>query len=285
MTPVRPLTDMDPDEREFVEEFSRPIEALGARMASCPPFDRVIASREGVLPEPEQAAVAGHVDRCAVCQALLRDALASDIEFTAADLSRGRARALAGQPPRPARNAPNRVWMLAVAASLAAVVMTGLWARSLRQENRALRTAAAATDAAVAGQLADARVRTEALEREVARLAQPSVALNVPLIDLEPIGALRSGTSPAVAISRAAPLVTLVLAVTGTPARDGYTLDIRDSMDRVTWTGQGLVATSIGTVTLAVPRALLPAGDLTLRLSAAGGTLVQRYAVRIEEVP
>ena len=285
MTGAGRLHDMDPDEREFVEEFSRPIEALAAQMASCPRFDRILASSEGVLPESQQAAVAGHVARCAACQALLRDALASDIEFTDADLARGRARALAAQPLPRARTAPHRLWMLAVAASLAGVVMTGLWARSLLQENQALRNAAAVTDAAVAGQLADARLRTETLEREVARLAQPSVALNVPLIDLEPIGALRSGTSPAVALSRAAPLVTLVLAVTGPPARGGYALDIHDSMDRVIWTGRGLVATSAGTVTLVVRRTLLPAGDLTLRLSAAGGTLVQRYAVRIEEAP
>ena len=160
--------------------------------------------------------------------------------------------------------------MVAIAASLVAAVAAGLWAVSLRQENRALRDTAAATGSDIAQQLAAARARTQALEGEVARLQQPAVALNVPLIDLEPIGALRSGALPTVSVSKTAPLVTLVLAVTGTPAREGYALEIRDPSDRVIWTGQGLVATSMGTVTLAVPRALLPAGTLTLRLTAAG---------------
>jgi hypothetical protein len=284
MTPTERLPDMDPDEREFVQELSPTLDALAARMASCPPFDQVLASHEGVLPEPVQHAVTAHVHECTACQALLHDALASDIEVTATHLARGRARVVAGEPSRRVRTAS---WpsLVAIAASLVAAVAAGLWAFSLRQENRALRDTAAASESDVAQQLAAARARTQALAGEVARLQQPAVALNVALMDLEPIGALRSGALPTVSLSRTAPLVTLVLAVTGTPARESYALEIRDSADRVVWTGQGLVATSTGTVTLAVPRALLPTGAVTLRLTAAGGAPVHRYAVRVEEAP
>jgi hypothetical protein len=274
--------DLDPDEREFVVEFARPLDLLGAGMAGCPPFDRVLASQEGVLAEPDQQAVSAHVRDCAACRALLRDALASDVEITAADLARGRAQLPSG--PSAARTL-NRTSMLAVAAALAAVVISSLWAFSLRQENRALRDAAGVTRSDTSRQLEDARSRNETLEREVARLQQPAVALNVPLIDLEPIGALRSGATSAASVSRTAPLVIFVLAITGAAAPEGYTLEIRDSADRVTWTGSGLRATAAGTVTLAVPRALLPAGSLTLRLSATRGTAVHRYTIRIAEAP
>ena len=284
MTPARLLPDMDPDEREFVREFSPQIEALATRMAGCPPFDKALASREGVLPEPEQTAVAAHVRACAVCQALLRDALDSEIELNDTDLARGRAQIPTGQPARGGQTAK---WssMLALAASLAAVVASTLWALSLRQENRSLREAAAAGGADASRQLSAARDRTAALEGEVARLRQPSVALNVPLIDLEPLDALRSGTQSAVRVPASASLVTLVLAMSGPPARGGYALEIRDSMDRVLWSGGGLQPTSTGTVTLAVPRALLPAGTLALRLTAQGGAVVHRYTVRIDETP
>jgi hypothetical protein len=283
MTPARLLPDMDPDEREFVREVSSQIETLAARMAACPPFDRALASREGVLPEPEQTTVSAHVRTCAVCQALLRDALESELDMSDADLARGRAQLPSGEPPRGARDVR---WssMLALAASIAAVVASTLWALSLRQENRSLREAAATSGADVSRQLAAARTRTQALEGEVARL-QPSVALNIPLIDLEPTDALRSGTPSAVPVPSSAPLVTLVLAISGTPARAGYALEIRDSMDRVIWSGGGLEATSSGTVTLAVPRALLPTGTLALRLTAPGGAVVHRYTVRIVDLP
>jgi hypothetical protein len=284
MTTTDRWPDLDPEEREFVQEHAAPISALAARVASCPRLDQLLAAQEGVLPEREQHEVSSHLRSCADCQALLRDTLASDLDVGAADVARLRARVAAGPPARATASSPRRPLTLLLAASLAGVVVLGGWAWSLRQQNHALRqTAAVAPE--VTRALEAERARTQALQEQLATLGRPAVALNVPFIDLEPVDALRGARPAVVTVPRTASMVTLVLAIAGASARDDYSLEIHDAAGRVLWSGTGLTPGAAGTVSLVVPRTFLPAGDLSLRLSATGRQTAWRYSLRIQEAP
>lgn len=285
MSPADRWPDQDAEEREFTRDLAEPLAAVAARTAACPPFGQLLAAHDGILPEREQRAVAAHVAACALCRALASDALACDMDVTEGDLARlrGRVGARYEPPAHTGRASTPRTMVLALAASLAAVVALGTWAVSLRQENQALRNTAVATGAGERGLVAGG-ARIQELEAQLARLREPAVTLNVPLVDLEPVDALRGVTPPAISLSRRVASVSLVLAIAGTPNRDGYSLEVRDQTGRVVWTGSGLTATPAGIVSLVVPRTLLPPGDLTLRLSTTGAP-VHQYVIRVTETP
>ena len=66
-------SDVEPDERAFLEELHDPLAVLRAHASRCPEPDMLMAASSGVLPEPAAAAVASHLAECPLCRALARD--------------------------------------------------------------------------------------------------------------------------------------------------------------------------------------------------------------------
>lgn len=196
-------------------------------------------------------------------------------------------------------------------AALMLIVGLGVWAVSLRQENRRL-AAHAREQAATRGQvetaarslaetrreLEEAARRSGQYEAQIAELRQrvdqlaqsPPAAsrpeINVPIIDLDPRGSLRGqgGGAKTVQVPASAGLFTCVLNVSGQPSFPDYVLEVRDRHGKLVWRGQGLRRSPYNTFTVALPRSLFPAGQYQLRLYGLRGQrreLVEEYVVRI----
>lgn len=134
-------------------------------------------------------------------------------------------------------------------------------------------------------ELADTRTRIAGLESAMpGRLSATAAApeLDVALVDLEPVDALRSGApSPAlVSLPRGALRVALVLAVPGSVQGTMRSVEIRDGAGGLLWQGTGARVTAERTVVLIVPRALLPPGRVTVQVREPRGS--SRSAVRFE---
>lgn len=294
MSETRRWPDMDPDEERFVGEFGPSLGTLGARMQGCPPLDVLLAADAKVLPAPAADLVAAHLDRCALCQATLRDAHDAGID-TISDDEAARVLYRASATTRPA-DSP-RLWMYLTAASVAATVLVGAWAFHLQSQNQSLsaRLATEASSDQTPQLLADLKDRLSAEQARAAeaesalatlkRPAPPQPVLNVPLIDLEPVDALRSASAGArVEVPAGAAMVSLVLSASAAQAGAEYALDIHDARDALVWQGTGLRKSALNTFTLVVPRALLPAGAISLRLYAVGNgrrRLEHQYRVQI----
>ena len=79
-------------------------------------------------------------------------------------------------------------------------------------------------------------------------------------------------------------LVTFVLTPAHQLPAGTYGVELRDRQDQLVWKASGLRPSADNTCTVAVPRALLPAGESRIRLSAEGAgrpELVENWAVRI----
>lgn len=144
----------------------------------------------------------------------------------------------------------------ALAASLlVATLGLGFWNEELRQSG-----------ASTASDLAAARER---LARTEAQLKQrpretPAPSLNVPIVDLEPAIPTRSGAAPRpVLLEYPAGVDQATLIIVTRPMRPdtGYVLEVRDAGSRVLWRSEGLTRSPYDTLTLSVPRALLPPGS------------------------
>jgi hypothetical protein len=113
-------TDGGPDDAAAIELF-RP---RHGKRASCPPPELVQAARAGVLPEPLQARVNLHVERCSLCR-VLADALDDETVGPLADDER--ARILTSVRAVSSRVAYRRpLWQWCAAAAYAGVVIAGL---------------------------------------------------------------------------------------------------------------------------------------------------------------
>jgi hypothetical protein len=108
----------------------------------------------------------------------------------------------------------------------------------------------------------------------------------VPIVDLEPADVLRGPGSAmrSIELPSSTTLVTLVL----TPSRQSpvgtYGVELRDRQEQLVWKASRLRPSADNTYTVAVPRALLPAGEAHLRLLVEGAgrsELVEHWAVRI----
>ncbi len=64
--------DLEPAEKEFVEEFRKSLGALQQRYSDCPRPDVLLAARSGVLPSQSAAVAIRHLEACPMCQSLLR---------------------------------------------------------------------------------------------------------------------------------------------------------------------------------------------------------------------
>ena len=265
-----PRFDFDDDERRFLADVGLPANEY-APFQTCPSLPLLLAADEGTLPPETQDDVASHLATCAFCRSLIQDVKEAGLgELTADEDERIRARIQSQSPLLPAHASTSR-WMsygagLGLAASMVLVAGLAWYARSSEQRADALEQQlsplrSAATDgqqriATLEGQLAELRLQ----------LAEPGAQANVPVVDLEPAGARRAADGErAFAIPADARFVTLILQLDG-GAADGLTADIRDASGAVRWSLDGLRASSLGVVTVLVPRGSVPDGNATITL-------------------
>jgi hypothetical protein len=241
----------------------------------------------GTLSGEERVAAVQHADSCEECRsdlAVLRDMMADlrTLHLTTAELVEA---AWSGSRPehlqdcdrcrdevdtlvrvnqelrgrRPRFGLPH-----ALAASLlAATLGLGVWNRELREQG----------DLA-SRRLAAAQERLRQSEAERARLLRetPAPQLNVPIVDLEPAIPSRSGVAPRphqLEFAAGVDSATLILVTRPMRPHPRYLLEVRDASQRIIWRSEGLTRSAYDTLTLSVPRALLPAGSYRFILYGA----------------
>jgi hypothetical protein len=295
MTPDPVSSDFDDDERQFVADAGLPDGA--APWHACPSLSLLLAADEGVLTPDTQERVASHVAGCAFCRSLVQDVKEAGLGVPTDEeheriQARVRSEAVSaevhGSAARPAQR-----WAgmqgLALAASLVLVAGVGWYAWSLQQRAGTLeQTLGTLRDSATQDQR-----RVAVLEGQLAALRaqveRPGGEPNVPVVDLEPLGARRaSEATRRFSVPRNARFVTLILQVDGAGNAGnvgGLTVEIRDERGEPRFSIEGLQASSMGVVTVLVPRAALPDGDAAITLVRAGdGRLVTvgEYRARFE---
>jgi hypothetical protein len=278
MTPDPLRSEFDEDERQFATDAGLP-PAGEAPWRACPSLSLLLAADEGVLPPDAQEHVAGHVAGCAFCRSLVQDVKEAGLGVpTDEEHERIRARVrsdaapaqLPGPPARTSRRWSGGVQGLALAASLALVVALGWYARSMQQRAGTLEeTLGTLRDSA-----AQEQRRTAVLEGQLAALRtqveSPGGEPNVPVVDLEPLGARRNAdATQGFSVARHARFVTFILQVDGAGnagTDDGLTVEIRDAGGESRFSIDGLRASSAGVVTVLVPRAAMPDGEAAISL-------------------
>jgi hypothetical protein len=271
-------SDFDDEERRFLADLGVP-DPDAPPHRDCPRLPLLLAAHEGALPQDQQSRVDAHLASCPFCRSLVQDVEDAGLGAPMAEeLERIRARVRAHAAPEPA---PVRVpvqaagrWTspppLALAASLLAVVSLGLYTLSLQRKGDALeRTVASLRDASTQGQQ-----RVAALEGQVAALREqverPGGEANVPVVDLEPLGARRSDeASRSFTLPQNARFVTLILQVNGAGNAgnvDVLTVEVHDARGELRWSFEGLRPSAAGIVTVLAPRGVLPDGDAVVTL-------------------
>lgn len=238
-----------PDPQDFGAGFHPDVEAL-------------VDYRHERLPTERREQVAEHVSLCDHCADLLLDLkdFEEDVdertETGVADLRAERdVRALLAEmkSDRPVDRRPSerRVWVRAIAAGFFAVSLgLGLWVQTLRNEIRELH----------------------------------SPQLNVPIVNLRPVGSLRSGgeTSRARAEGQR---IMVILNPSRLPADVDHRIRLLEAESEI-WSASGLRPTEVGNFYLELPRSLVPPGTYRLVVEpaqAATPTEVSEY--RLEVVP
>jgi len=283
--------NFEADDLEFLRWSGR-----AARMRvpreGCPPFELIVAASERVLPDDVQERVSAHLAACADCRALARDA--ADVTpsgLTAEEDARIVARlrgAWNTRKPAPAPSHPTSSWspLLAIAAAVVVAIGLGAWAMQLRQDKQALEQQVPRLQQELRDATAQAAgARSEA---ETLRAANDPRAsqLNVAVIDLEPIAALRSQPSAdrTFEVSAGDERVTVILATGGATAGGTWDLQLLNESGAVVWKADGLRPGPLRTFNLLVPVSVLPTGTATLRLyeTLANGTrsLQDEYRAR-----
>lgn len=254
-----------------------------------PDVDAWIAYHEGELAAAEEERLRRHLVHCPACVSLLLDLDAfsgggdgeelSELERAAAWRSMRAAlerevKLREEVPVAPLRRTARRrtarrrtarrdgARRLAVPAALAASLAAGVLGLALWNVHR---------DAA-------------ALQMTVAALTEPQV--NVPIRDLYPDTATRSGGAARSTEVPPAPFFTLVLNLEEPPDFAAYEVEVVGAAGHVAWTGQGLEMSPYGTFTLGLARDFLtPGEEYRVRLYGVTGDareLLQDYPVRIE---
>jgi hypothetical protein len=261
----------------------------GDSAGPCISEEELVRAATGEADGPERERIADHLIACARCTEEFRllTSLKPWTQESAAVLNPAATRAIAARTPSQ--------WLeYAMAAALVLTFGGGIW---LGAAWRRTQPPPAAAHAAIDGQLADARHQLEDLERragdqqreivELRRAGEASNAPepNVPIVELDSADAFRGDRARARTFELAsnAKLVTFVLNAAPGASSSSFDLDMVDSQGRVMWTSSGLHAGPNGSFTLAVPRALLPAGEARLRLYGSGGNrraLVEDFRVR-----
>lgn len=294
MTPEPLHPDFDDDERRFLEELRLP--GGKSPWRTCPPIDVLRAADEQALPPDAQERVASHLSGCAFCRSLVHDAKEAGLDAPT-DEEHERIRARVRAQSAPAEAVPKRASAgrlagfqgLALAASLVLAATLGWYARAQSERagdlERVLET--------IRDSAAREQQRSAVLEGQLAELreqaARPGGEANVPLVDLEPLGARRnSEATRSFAVPQNARFVTLVLQTEGAGNAGNagvLTVEIRDARGELRFSMDGLRATNVGIVTLLVPRPGLPDGEAAITLLRGGGgrrVTVGVYRARFE---
>jgi hypothetical protein len=257
----------------------RALLADGRTAGPCPPAELLARVAAGEASSSDRDRVVDHLVDCAACGEEYR--VASSL-MPWADQADG----FVDTPSeRPWLGRSSTTVGYAAAAALLVAVSVGLlaWALSLRNENA--RLAAALGDRAPIvspREEATVRDRTEvgALQAKLNEALAP--ALNVPIIDLLPIDAVRgSGSQSVPRVPSAARLVTFVMTTASVPAAAAHELEIVDPTGTVVWRGTGLRPNSERAFTVTMPRSWFAPGTSRVRLYAAG-KLVAEYSVAVE---
>jgi len=113
--------------------------------------------------------------------------------------------------------------------------------------------------------------------------APPEPEVNVPIFELAAGASARTIEWPAEAA-----LATFVLSLGPAPARDEYALRLRAHDGALVLSAQGLRRTPAATLSIAVPRRMLPQGRFVFELLAAGAkpedVPLQSYAVEVKRL-
>lgn len=176
-----------------------------------------------------------HIGECGVCRAELETLLRVNREL------RG---------PRRGFGIPH-----ALAASLlVATLGLAFWNATLSRRG-----------ASTASELAGARERLARAEAALThRASGRAPILNVPIVDLEPAIPSRGDAGPTPHVLEypaGVDQATLILVTRPMPPHASYVLEVRDATSRTVWRSEGLSRSAYDTLTLSVPRALLPAGS------------------------
>jgi hypothetical protein len=274
MTPDSPRSDFDDDERQFLADAGLPD---GAPWRECPSPALLLAADEGVLPPDVQERVGGHLASCAFCRSLVQDVKEAGLGIPAdEEHERVRARVRSLATPAAAPGLPgqaSRWWSgsgLALAAALVLVVALGWFARAQQQKAGVLEQ----TLGTLRERATQDERRTSVLEGQLAALRvqveRPGGEPNVPVVDLEPLGSRRnSEATRSFGVPQDARFVTLILQTDGAGNAgnaDALTVEIRDARGETRFSIGRLRPSSLGVVTVLVPRAVLPDGEAAIAL-------------------
>jgi hypothetical protein len=157
---------------------------------------------------------------------------------------------------------------LPAAASLVLVAGLAWYARSMQQRAGALEDALVPLRRASA----EEQQRIATLEGQLAamqsQLERPEAQPNVPVVDLEPLGARRSADAPRTfRVSAAARFVTLILQFDTASGASGLVAEVRTAQGELRASIDGLRASDAGVVTVLLPQAAVPSGDALITLA------------------
>jgi hypothetical protein len=270
-------------------------------------IERFLAGR---LPPAEAARFEEHSLACPECLDRLEaaDALRRSLRAVAAEeVAAGVVRATLLARITRSRAAPWALGFLLVAALLPSIY----WARenerleaelgnaraanaasANRPAERVAPAAAPAEIAALRAQIAAGERQAEADRREREKLAADLARAQSPRINLAvvPLSPERSapirGTSPSTRLALAPGMEWVVLALELDPSnRSTYRATLDGPGGATLWRGSGLVPDAEGTLHVALPAALLPTGDLALRIEGlapqAKPVLVASFSFRV----
>jgi hypothetical protein len=113
--------------------------------------------------------------------------------------------------------------------------------------------------------------------------APPEPQLNVPIFELRPDASAAAGQR--IEWPGFAPLATFVLGLGQEPARDEYALRVRTQDGALVLSAEGLKRTGSATLTLAVPRRMMPPGRYVFELLLPGSKpeadALRSYAIEV----
>lgn len=249
---------------DFRASLATQVEAGCEASKTHPSVDRWIAYRDGALAAEEEKQLQQHLMGCRECVTLVLDLDAfllpeamdrsgiSDFEVVAA--WRAVRSAIDWDVEKKRWHIPAILAASLVVAALGLSTWTALEHRSVTE-----------------------------LRRLVTELSQPQI--NVPIRDLYPDTATRSGSPPlATEVPDQTRFITLILNLPEPREFPEFQVEIIDSAGTAIWRGRGLEMSPYGTFTLGLARDFLPTGEHRILLFGLDGdrrVLIQPYAVQI----
>lgn len=273
-----PSGDFDADEAAFLAEHPRFQAAMRARCQTCPPPAAIRARALNAVPPDVASELDAHVAGCRACQTIAEAFAAAEDEGDD-DVPREsiwrRVESRRAAPPF-----RGRIWTRVVpyAAAASLLLVAGALSVRLVRLERDHRSLVEGSDR----ELAAANARVAALESQLAGLrardetVRPQV--NLPIVDLA-ADATRSGSSlRTISFARDTPAVVFVLTVPAAGRAASYALDVADASGRPQLHLSDLRATPERTINVALPRASVPDGRISLVLYALRGDRREQVA-------